>query len=93
MRVVAEAKENPLLTLGRTCQGQKGVNELGLKLGIWSLRVEFAIICAISKCTKVNLFAGRGSRLLQVARYGRGQHKMTLSHRGCVTKRARDTCW
>lgn len=33
-RVVAEAKENSLPTLGRTCQGKNGVNNLGLKLGI-----------------------------------------------------------
>jgi hypothetical protein len=34
MRVVAEAKRNSPPTLGRTCQGKNGVNELGLKLGI-----------------------------------------------------------
>jgi hypothetical protein len=33
-RAVADAKENSPPTLGKTCQGKNGVNNLGLKLGI-----------------------------------------------------------
>jgi hypothetical protein len=75
MRVVAEANET-LPTLGRICQGKNGVKELGLKLGILSLRVEFAIICATNKCIKQICTPEYVQCLLLLARYGRGQCKM-----------------